>query len=140
VKFPTRSGARQGADHTPSGTVRVVRAAGDWDVGAYKAACPDGMRLTGLGHSGARGLCTDAATGDLRAAGSAQTVVTDERHVPAGGDWASRYTKARTHCCAGKQPDQDSENEDESERDKRRQPERRRPEHRPYEVDHTPII
>ncbi|MEV6532575.1 cellulase family glycosylhydrolase [Streptomyces sp. NPDC051639] len=70
-----------------------VRAGGDWDPGAYKAACPDGERLTGLGHSGGRGLCTDVTTGDLRAAGNTQTVVTDERYVPAGGDWASGYTK-----------------------------------------------
>ncbi|MFJ8990898.1 glycoside hydrolase family 5 protein [Streptomyces sp. NPDC102279] len=76
-----------------------VRAAGDWDSGASKAACPDGERLIGLGHSGVRALCTDVSTGDLRAAGSTQTVVTDERHVPSGGDWASGYTKLQ--CPAG---------------------------------------
>ncbi|MFF4897816.1 glycoside hydrolase family 5 protein [Streptomyces sp. NPDC001068] len=76
-----------------------VRAGGDWDSGAYKAVCPDGLRLIGLAHSGGRGLCTDAGTGDLRAAGNAQTVVTDERYVPAGGDWASGYTKFQ--CPAG---------------------------------------
>ncbi|MFB7495392.1 glycoside hydrolase family 5 protein [Streptomyces sp. NPDC056161] len=70
-----------------------VRAGGDWDVGASKAVCPDGQRLIGIGHSSGRGLCTDVGVGDLRAAGTAQTTVTDERHVPAGGDWASGYTK-----------------------------------------------
>ncbi|MGW7049234.1 glycoside hydrolase family 5 protein [Streptomyces avermitilis] len=76
-----------------------VRAGGDWDPGAYKAACPDGLRLIGLSHTGGRGLCTDTTGGDLRAAGDAQTVVTDERHVPAGGDWAGGYTKLQ--CPAG---------------------------------------
>ncbi|MEV7612515.1 cellulase family glycosylhydrolase [Streptomyces sp. NPDC089799] len=70
-----------------------VRATGDWDPGARKAACPDGLRLTGLSHTGGRGLCTDTATGDLRATGPEQTVVRDERHVPPGGDWAGGYTK-----------------------------------------------
>ncbi|GHD87156.1 glycoside hydrolase family 5 protein [Streptomyces naganishii] len=70
-----------------------VRAGGDWDTGAYKAACPDGLRLAGIGHTSGRGLCTDVTAGDLRAEGNAQTVVTDERYVPAGGDWASGYTK-----------------------------------------------
>ncbi|MFJ3230995.1 glycoside hydrolase family 5 protein [Streptomyces sp. NPDC086787] len=69
-----------------------VRAGGDWDPGAYKAACPDGLRLAGIGHTAGRGLCTDTATGDLRATGGTQTVVTDERYVQ-GGDWASGYTK-----------------------------------------------
>ncbi|WP_328727631.1 cellulase family glycosylhydrolase [Streptomyces jietaisiensis] len=70
-----------------------VRATGDWDPGAYKAACPDGLRLIGLSHSGGRGLCTDTGAGDLRAAGDTWTVVTDERYVPQGGDWAGGYTK-----------------------------------------------
>jgi hypothetical protein len=76
-----------------------VRAGGDWDSGAYKAACPDGLRLIGLSHTSGRGLCTDTTAGDLRAAGNAQTVVTDERYVPTGGDWASGYTKLQ--CPAG---------------------------------------
>ncbi|MFJ9133671.1 glycoside hydrolase family 5 protein [Streptomyces sp. NPDC102256] len=75
-----------------------VRAGGDWDSGASKAACPDGERLIGLGHSGVRALCTDVTAGDLRA-GDTQTVVTDERHVPQDGDWASGYTKLQ--CPAG---------------------------------------
>ncbi|MFF1516231.1 glycoside hydrolase family 5 protein [Streptomyces sp. NPDC058305] len=76
-----------------------VRAGGDWDSGASKAACPDGERLIGLGHSGVRALCSDVTAGDLRAAGDTQTVVTDERHVPQDGDWASGYTKLQ--CPAG---------------------------------------
>ncbi|OIJ64414.1 glycoside hydrolase family 5 protein [Streptomyces mangrovisoli] len=76
-----------------------VRAQGDWDSGASKAVCPDGLRLAGLGHTSGRGLCTDVTAGDLRASGSAQTVVTDERYVPSGGDWASGYTKLQ--CPAG---------------------------------------
>ncbi|KOG75706.1 glycoside hydrolase [Streptomyces antibioticus] len=80
-------------DHADAVTSSRVRATGDWDPGAYKAACPDGTRLAGLSHTGGRGLCTDAGAGDLRAADARQTVVTDERHVPAGGDWASGYTK-----------------------------------------------
>ncbi|MFF5446418.1 glycoside hydrolase family 5 protein [Streptomyces sp. NPDC012888] len=76
-----------------------VRSTGDWDSGARKAACPDGLRLTGLSHTGGRGLCTDTGTGDLRAAGPEQTVVRDERYVPPGGDWAGGYTKYQ--CPAG---------------------------------------
>ncbi|MEU6578556.1 cellulase family glycosylhydrolase [Streptomyces sp. NPDC046805] len=76
-----------------------VRAGGDWDPGASKAACPDGLRLIGLSHTGGRGLCTDTTGGDLRAPGDAQTVVTDERDVPPGGDWAGGYTKLQ--CPAG---------------------------------------
>lgn len=79
------------------------RAGGDWDPGARKAVRPDGLRLIGLGHIGGRALCTDVTTGDLRAAADARTVVTDGRHVPAGGgDWASGYTKL--HCPAGEFP------------------------------------
>ncbi|OLZ74643.1 glycoside hydrolase [Streptomyces sp. IMTB 2501] len=73
-----------------------VRATGDWDPGAYKATCPDGLRLIGLGHTSGRGLCTDSTgggPGDPRAAAGGQTVVTDERYVPASGDWASGYAK-----------------------------------------------
>ncbi|MEU0372002.1 cellulase family glycosylhydrolase [Streptomyces sp. NPDC006283] len=70
-----------------------MRAAEDWDPGARKAVCPDGQRLTGLGHTGNRGLCTDAGGRDLWAADGRHTVVRDERHVRPGGDWASGYTK-----------------------------------------------
>ncbi|MFF9157543.1 glycoside hydrolase family 5 protein [Streptomyces sp. NPDC014846] len=76
-----------------------VRATGDWDPGAYKAACPDGLRLIGLSHTRGRGLCTDSGTDGLRSSTGGQTVVTDERHVPTGGDWASGYTKLQ--CPAG---------------------------------------
>ncbi|MEW2516411.1 cellulase family glycosylhydrolase [Streptomyces sp. NPDC046870] len=86
-------------DHGDAVTSPRVRGAGDWDPGAYKAACPDGTRLTGLSHTGGRGLCTDAGAGELRAADARQTVVSDERYVPAGGDWASGYTKYQ--CPAG---------------------------------------
>ncbi|MGW1002739.1 glycoside hydrolase family 5 protein [Streptomyces sp. NPDC002520] len=80
-------------DHGDAVESLRVRATGDWDSGAYKAACPDGLRLVGLSHTSGRGLCTDSGAGDLRASGSGQTVVTDERHVPGSGDWASGYTK-----------------------------------------------
>ncbi|MFJ7967649.1 glycoside hydrolase family 5 protein [Streptomyces sp. NPDC096324] len=98
---PTRTGA---VDAVPSRNMLAtdhgdyvqslrVRASGDWNSGASKATCPDGERLIGLGHSGVRALCTDVSTGDLRSSADTQTVVTDERHVPSGGDWASGYTK-----------------------------------------------
>ncbi|MEV6208039.1 cellulase family glycosylhydrolase [Kitasatospora sp. NPDC051914] len=81
-------------DHADAVQSLRVRAVGDWDGGARKAVCPDGERLTGLAHTGGRGLCTDTATaGDLRAATGEAVVVRDERNVPAGGDWASGYTK-----------------------------------------------
>ncbi|MFD9323609.1 glycoside hydrolase family 5 protein [Streptomyces sp. NPDC060053] len=86
-------------DHGDAVQSRRVRAGGDWDAGASKAACPDGLRLIGLSHTGGRGLCTDTTGGDLRAPGDTQSVVTDERHVPAGGDWAGGYTKLQ--CPAG---------------------------------------
>ncbi len=71
-----------------------ARSLGDWDSGARKAACPDGERLIGLSHTRGRGLCTDAPTaGPLHTPGSVPTVVRDERHVPAGGDWAPGYGK-----------------------------------------------
>ncbi|MET8772346.1 cellulase family glycosylhydrolase [Streptomyces sp. NPDC004658] len=80
-------------DHADAVASPRVRATGDWDPGARKAACPDGTRLAGISHTGGRGLCTDAGAGGLRGADARQTVVTDERYVPAGGDWASGYTK-----------------------------------------------
>ncbi|PBC70944.1 aryl-phospho-beta-D-glucosidase BglC (GH1 family) [Streptomyces sp. TLI_235] len=87
-------------DHADAVQSLRVRAAGDWDNGARKAVCPDGERLLGLSHSGGRGLCTDTATdGDLRAATGEAETVRDERNVPAGGDWASGYTKLQ--CAQG---------------------------------------
>lgn len=69
-----------------------MRAAGDWDAGARKAACPDGERLIGLAHTGGNGLCTDAgAPGPLWPSGGGYTLVRDESHV--GQDWARGYTK-----------------------------------------------
>ncbi|MER5917024.1 cellulase family glycosylhydrolase [Streptomyces sp. NPDC001982] len=104
---PTRTGSVDpvpvwrmlATDHGDQVESLRVRAGGDWDSGAYKAACPDGLRLIGLSHSGGRGLCTDTSAGDLRAGGDTQTVVTDERYVPAAGDWAGGYTKLQ--CPAG---------------------------------------
>ncbi|MER5731988.1 cellulase family glycosylhydrolase [Streptomyces sp. NPDC002138] len=83
-------------DHRDQVASLVTRTAGDWDAGARKAVCPDGSQLAGLSHTGGRGLC---AGSDLRAATGAQSVVRDERYVPAGGDWASGYTKLQ--CPAG---------------------------------------
>ncbi|BFV55464.1 hypothetical protein KCMC57_up05680 [Kitasatospora sp. CMC57] len=77
-------------DHTDYVVSARMLALPDWDGGARKAACPDGQRLTGLGRSDGRGLCTDSAqpaptdTPYLR--------VTDERYVT-GGDWAPGYNK-----------------------------------------------
>ncbi|WP_375256572.1 glycoside hydrolase family 5 protein [Streptomyces sp. PKU-EA00015] len=76
-----------------------MRAAGDWDAGARKAACPDGQRLAGLSHTGNRGLCTDTAARDLWASDRVHEVVRDERHVTPGRDWASGYTKLQ--CAPG---------------------------------------
>ncbi|WP_327686649.1 glycoside hydrolase family 5 protein [Streptomyces sp. NBC_00467] len=69
-----------------------MRALPDWDSGARKAVCPDGQRLAGLGHTGSRGLCTDAGAHDPWAPGAGNEVVRDERYV-ATGDWAPGYTK-----------------------------------------------
>ncbi|MFH8774498.1 glycoside hydrolase family 5 protein [Streptomyces sp. NPDC017958] len=80
-------------DHADAVESLRVRTTGDWDPGAYKAACPDGLRLIGLSHTTGRGLCTDTGSADLRTSAAGQTVVVDERYVPAGGDWASGYTK-----------------------------------------------
>ncbi|MEU6807577.1 cellulase family glycosylhydrolase [Streptomyces sp. NPDC046831] len=79
-------------DHGDAVESRRARATGDWDPGARKAACPDGLRLIGLGHTSGRGMCTDAYAA-AAATDAGQSVVTDERYVPAGGDWASGYTK-----------------------------------------------
>ncbi|KUJ67103.1 glycoside hydrolase [Streptomyces albus subsp. albus] len=81
-------------DHADAVRSLRTRAGGDWDSGARKAVCPDGERLLGVSHTQGHGLCTDTGTGgDLRATEDGQTVVRDERYVPAGGDWASGYTK-----------------------------------------------
>jgi endoglucanase len=88
-------------DHADFNQSLRMRAVPDWDQGARKAACPDGLRLIGLSHTGNRGLCTDATgndaaaggSGDLWAASGAYTVVRDESYVERGGDWAGGYTK-----------------------------------------------
>lgn len=64
-----------------------MRTAGDWDNGARKAACPDGLRLAGLSHTGNRGLCRSGGP----VWSGAYEVVKDESHV--SPDWASGYTK-----------------------------------------------
>lgn len=65
----------------------------DWDSGARKAMCPDGLRLIGVSRGSSRGLCTDSVYGNnLWASGSPTTTVFDERYVN-NGDWASGYTK-----------------------------------------------
>jgi len=75
-------------DHGDFQQSKAVRALPDWNSGAYKAVCPDGQRLTGLSHTGNRGLCTGSST-----APAAFTTVRDESYVDY--DWASGYTKAQ---------------------------------------------
>ncbi|MFF0200830.1 glycoside hydrolase family 5 protein [Streptomyces sp. NPDC005017] len=84
-------------DHGDFVRSRRMRAAGDWDSGARKAACPDGQRLIGLSHTGNRGLCTDVAAGPRWDSARAHEVVRDERHVRS--DWASGYSKLQ--CAEG---------------------------------------
>lgn len=70
----------------------VQKSRGDFDSGARKAMCPDGLRLIGVSR-GSRGLCTDAVFGNgLWASGQGTITVTDERYVTQG-DWAGGYTK-----------------------------------------------
>ncbi|KAG5652957.1 hypothetical protein H0H81_002965 [Sphagnurus paluster] len=69
----------------------VQRARADWDSGARKGACPDGLRLIELSAGSTRALCTDSA-GYRWASGNPTTTVSDERYVTTG-DWASGYTK-----------------------------------------------
>ncbi|KAJ6632106.1 cellulase [Mycena sp. CBHHK59/15] len=69
----------------------TVRATGDFDIGASKAVCPDGLRVVGISHGSTHALCTDYSYGALWAASRAFEVVYDERHVTQ--DWASGYTK-----------------------------------------------
>ncbi|WP_216207612.1 glycoside hydrolase family 5 protein [Amycolatopsis aidingensis] len=76
-------------DHADAVRSARMRAEPDWDRGARKAACPDGLRLVGLGHTGGRGLCSDAGGGAPWRGG--YQVVADERHVDT--DWAPGYTK-----------------------------------------------
>lgn len=67
-------------------------AGGDWDSGATKAACPDDLRLIGISHQNARGLCTDASYGPQLLDSTRSTVtISDQSHVST--DWANSYTK-----------------------------------------------
>jgi hypothetical protein len=77
-------------DHTDYDVSATMLAQGDWSYGNRKANCPDTERLTGLGRSDSRGLCTDAD--QPATATGAWTTVTDERYVTEG-DWASGYNK-----------------------------------------------
>ncbi|WP_327303113.1 cellulase family glycosylhydrolase [Streptomyces sp. NBC_01298] len=77
-------------DHADYDVSATMLAKPDWSPGNRKGNCPDSQRLTGLGRSSSRGLCTDAG-GPAKATGS-WTVVTDERYVTAG-DWAAGYNK-----------------------------------------------
>ncbi|WP_441247881.1 glycoside hydrolase family 5 protein [Kitasatospora sp. McL0602] len=82
------------ADYDVSARMLVLP---DWDAGARKGNCPDGQRLTGLGRSDSRGLCTDAA--EPATTGGPYLAVTDERYVT-DGDWAPGYNKLQ--CPAGR--------------------------------------
>jgi endoglucanase len=81
-------------DHTDFIQSTTIRARPDWDPGAFKATCPDGMRLIGLSHGANRGLCTDKGyESDLWLTDRATRVVTDESFV--SQDWASWLHKVR---------------------------------------------
>ncbi|RSN52530.1 glycoside hydrolase [Amycolatopsis sp. WAC 04182] len=96
VSAPSRSGRIPEAerwsmlnlDYADFQASRKVRAMADWNPGARKGACPDGQRLTGLSHTGNRGLCT----GRLGVP-SGYAVVRGETYVDT--DWASGYTKVQ---------------------------------------------
>lgn len=77
------------ADYIQSVT---IRSRPDWDPGAFKATCPDGMRLIGVSHGANRGLCTDKGyEADLWLTDRPTQVVRDESFV--SQDWAGGYTK-----------------------------------------------
>lgn len=79
-------------DHADYVQSSIMRSKGDWDYYARKAACPDGLRLIGLSHTGSRGLCTDSTYGqDLRSPWQEYTTVTDQSYV--SYDWAGTFTK-----------------------------------------------
>ncbi|KAG6909455.1 hypothetical protein DXG01_000440 [Tephrocybe rancida] len=64
---------------------------GDWDSGATKGMCPDGLRLIGISAASTRALCTNSAS-YAWASGNPTTTVYNENYVT-GSDWASGYTK-----------------------------------------------
>lgn len=66
------------------------RARGDWDSGATKAMCPDGLRLVALSNSHRRSLCTNYGNYQWTTAKDL-TAVWTEQYVD--NDWASGYTK-----------------------------------------------
>lgn len=81
-------------DHADFIQSLTIRARPDWDPGAFKATCPDGMRLIGLSHGANRGLCTDKgyeADLWLTARPTSTSVVWDESFV--SEEWATGYTK-----------------------------------------------
>ncbi|MGW1543476.1 glycoside hydrolase family 5 protein [Streptomyces sp. NPDC002309] len=94
---PATEWSQLSPDHGDFVQSRRMRALPDWDSGARKAACPDGQRLLGLAHTGNRGLCSDVSAPWTPPGG--HEVVRDERHVTAGDDWASGYTKLQ--CAPG---------------------------------------
>ncbi|KAG6849591.1 hypothetical protein H0H93_007176 [Arthromyces matolae] len=69
----------------------VQRSRGDWDSGARKGMCPDGLRMIGISAASTRALCTDSANYEW-ANGSPTVTVWTEDYVT-DGDWASGYTK-----------------------------------------------
>ncbi|GLB35298.1 putative cellulase (glycosyl hydrolase family 5) [Lyophyllum shimeji] len=69
----------------------VQRSRGDWDSGARKGMCPDGLRLIGISAGSTRALCTNSASYSW-ASGNPTTTVFDERYV-SSADWATGYTK-----------------------------------------------
>ncbi|KAG6869021.1 hypothetical protein C0993_005680 [Termitomyces sp. T159_Od127] len=64
---------------------------GDWDTGARKGMCPDGLRMIGISAASTRALCTDSASYTW-ASGNPTVTVSNEAYVN-DDDWASGYTK-----------------------------------------------
>ncbi|KAG5727603.1 Endoglucanase [Termitomyces sp. T112] len=63
----------------------------DWDPGARKGMCPDGLRMIGISAASTRALCTNSASYTW-ASGNPTITVSNEAYVTEG-DWASGYTK-----------------------------------------------
>lgn len=79
-------------DHEDAVQSLIIRGRGDWDSGARKANCPDGLRLVGVSRTGSRGLCTDYGYGNgLWTSGNPTVTVNSQQYV--SPDWASGYTK-----------------------------------------------
>lgn len=90
VSIPTRW-QMLNLDHADFVESLVQRSRADWDSGARKGMCPDGLRLIGISAGSTRALCTNSADYTW-ANGNPTTTVWDERYV-SGGDWAGGYTK-----------------------------------------------